>query len=173
MADEFPLRNDKIYLNRKMKVELWAVGKTSEKYLEAGIEIFEKRLKNYLPFALKILPDVKLKTTDGLKIKLEEGKMLLSKLSPDDFLVLLDERGQAFTSVELSRWLERLLSASHRRLIFLIGGAFGFSPDVYARANDQLALSRLTFSHQMVRLFFLEQLYRAMTILRNEPYHNM
>ncbi|GAB4497207.1 MAG: 23S rRNA (pseudouridine(1915)-N(3))-methyltransferase RlmH [Saprospiraceae bacterium] len=155
-----------------MKVELWAIGKTSEKYLEAGIEIFEKRLKNYLPFTWTILPDVKLKTTDGAKLKHEEGKMLLAKLTPDDYLVLLDERGQAFTSVELSRWLERRLASSQRRLIFLIGGAFGFSPEVYARANEQLALSKMTFSHQMVRLFFLEQLYRAMTILKNEPYHN-
>ncbi len=155
-----------------MKIELWAIGKTSEKYLEAGIEIFEKRLKNYLPFAFTVLPDVKLKTTDGTKLKQEEGKMLLSKLSPDDWLVLLDERGQEFTSVELSRWLERRLASSHRRVIFLIGGAFGFSPDVYARANEQMALSKLTFSHQMARLFFLEQLYRAMTILKNEPYHN-
>lgn len=155
-----------------MKVELWAIGKTSEKYLEAGIEIFEKRLKNYLPFAWTILPDVKLKTTDGAKLKQEEGKMLLAKINPDDYLVLLDERGHSFSSVELSRWLERRLASSSRRLIFLIGGAFGFSPDVYARANEQMALSKLTFSHQMVRLFFLEQLYRAMTILKNEPYHN-
>lgn len=155
-----------------MKIELWAIGKTSEKYLETGIEIFEKRLKNYLPFTWTVLPDVKLKSTDGARVKQEEGKMLLAKLNPDDFLVLLDERGQVFTSMELARWLERRLAASHRRLIFLIGGAFGFSPDVYARANEQLALSKLTFSHQMVRLFFLEQLYRAMTILKNEPYHN-
>jgi 23S rRNA (pseudouridine1915-N3)-methyltransferase len=155
-----------------MKIELWAIGKTSEKYLEAGIGVFEKRLKNYLPFTWSMLPDIKLKTTDGVRTKQEEGKMVLAKLNPDDYLVLLDERGQIFTSLELSRWLERRLSASQRRLIFLIGGAFGFSPDVYARANEQLALSKLTFSHQMVRLFFLEQLYRAMTILKNEPYHN-
>ena len=155
-----------------MKIELWAVGKTSEKYLENGIEIFEKRLKNYLPFSWTVWPDVKLKTSDGARLKLEEGKMLLQKLQPDDYLVLLDEKGQTFSSVELSRWLERRLSTSNRRMIFLIGGAFGFSPEIYARANEQLALSKLTFSHQMVRLFFLEQLYRAMTILRNEPYHN-
>ncbi|MBV6438871.1 MAG: 23S rRNA (pseudouridine(1915)-N(3))-methyltransferase RlmH [Haliscomenobacteraceae bacterium CHB4] len=155
-----------------MKIELWAIGKTSEKYLETGIEIFEKRIRNYLPFQWTVLPDVKIKTTDGARTREEEGKMLLSKLHSDDYLVLLDERGQEFTSVELSRWLERRLNASNRRLIFLIGGAFGFSPDVYARANESLALSRLTFSHQMVRLFFFEQLYRAMTILKNEPYHN-
>lgn len=155
-----------------MKVELWAIGKTNEKYLESGIEIFEKRLKNYLPFSLLVLPDVKLKTMDGSMIKKEEGKVVLSKLAPDDWLVLLDEHGQQFTSMELSKWLERRLGDSRRKMVFLIGGAFGFSPDVYARSNESLALSKLTFSHQMVRLFCLEQLYRAMTILRNEPYHN-
>ncbi|MBK8195218.1 MAG: 23S rRNA (pseudouridine(1915)-N(3))-methyltransferase RlmH [Lewinellaceae bacterium] len=155
-----------------MKVELWAIGKTAEPYLETGTGIFEKRLKNYLPFSWVILPDVKLKTTDGNRLKQEEGKMLLSKITPDDYLILLDERGRELSSAGLADWLERKLSSSHRRLIFLIGGAFGFSPDVYSRANEQLALSKMTFSHQMVRLFVLEQLYRAMTILKNEPYHN-
>ncbi len=155
-----------------MKIELWAIGKTSEKYLEAGIEIFEKRLKNYLPFSLVVLPNVKVKTIDSQLITKEEGKLILSKLAPDDWLVLLDEQGQQFTSMELSRWLERRLGDSRRKMVFLIGGAFGFSPDVYARSNESLALSKLTFSHQMVRLFCLEQLYRAMTILKNEPYHN-
>jgi 23S rRNA (pseudouridine1915-N3)-methyltransferase len=155
-----------------MKIELWVVGKTSEPYLETGIAIFEKRLKNYLPFTLTIIPNVKKEVTHFQKVSLLEGEAVLAKLNSDDWLVLLDERGQEFTSVELSRWLERRLAASHRRIIFLIGGAFGFSPDVYARANEQLALSRMTFNHLMVRLFFLEQLYRAMTILKNEPYHN-
>ena len=155
-----------------MKVELWAIGKTSEKYLEEGIGIFEKRLKNYLPFSWVILPDVKLKTTDGALLKKEEGKLILSKLQSDDFLVLLDENGKQLTSMELAQWMERRLASSGRRLVFLIGGAFGFAPEVYARAQEQLSLSKMTFSHQMVRLFFLEQLYRAMTILKNEPYHN-
>lgn len=155
-----------------MKIELWAIGKTNEKYLETGIEIFEKRLKNYLPFSLVVLPDVKTKSIDSQSIKKEEGKFILSKLAPDDWLVLLDEQGQQFSSLELSRWLERRLGDSRRKMVFLIGGAFGFSPDVYARSNESIALSRLTFSHQMVRLFCLEQIYRAMTILRNEPYHN-
>ncbi len=155
-----------------MKIELWAIGKTSEKYLEMGMEIFEKRLANYLPFRLIVLPDVKNKISDGAILKKEEGKMLLAKLASDDYLVLLDEHGHEFTSPGLAQWLERRLTASNRKMVFLIGGAFGFSPDVYARANEQIALSQLTFSHQMVRLFFLEQLYRAMTILRNEPYHN-
>ncbi len=155
-----------------MKVELWAIGKTNEKYLEAGINIFEKRLRNYLPFAFHILPDVKIKTTDGTLLKKKEGEMVLSKLGPEDYLVLLDEQGREYTSAELSNWLEKRLSASHRRMVFLIGGAFGFSPALYERAQEKIALSKLTFSHQMVRLFFLEQLYRAMTILKNEPYHN-
>ena len=155
-----------------MKVEVWAIGKTSEVYLETGIALFEKRLKHYLPFALTIWPNVKTKTTDGTLMRLEEGKMILSKLQNDDYLVLLDERGQQLSSVALSKWMEQRLTDSRKRMVFLIGGAFGFSPDVYARANAQLSLSSMTFSHQMIRLFFLEQLYRAMTILKGEPYHN-
>ncbi len=155
-----------------MKVELWAIGKTSEKYLEAGIEIFEKRLQHYLPFAFHILPDVKQKYADSTQLKKDEGKMLIAKLNPDDYVVLLDERGSEYTSMELAKWTERRLASSHRRMVFIIGGAFGFSPEVYERAQAQWALSKLTFSHQMVRLFCLEQLYRAMTILKNEPYHN-
>lgn len=156
-----------------MKIELWAIGKTSETYLETGIALFEKRLKNYLPFHWIILPDVKGKFADGAALKKEEGKLLLSKLAPDDYVVLLDENGREFTSVELANWLEKRMVASPRKLVFIIGGAFGFSPDVYARANEKWSLSKLTFSHQMIRLFALEQLYRAMTILRNEPYHNV
>ncbi|MBK9338690.1 MAG: 23S rRNA (pseudouridine(1915)-N(3))-methyltransferase RlmH [Lewinellaceae bacterium] len=155
-----------------MKVEVWAIGKTTETYLETGIGIFEKRLKNYLPFTWTILPNARVKSTDGNVLKQEEAKLVLGKLNPDDYLVLLDERGLQYSSVKLAHWMEQRLSASNRRLIFLIGGAFGFSREVYARANAQISLSRLTFSHQMARLFFLEQLYRAMTILRNEPYHN-
>jgi 23S rRNA (pseudouridine1915-N3)-methyltransferase len=121
---------------------------------------------------LLILPDVKVKSTDADALKKEEGKLILSKLAPDDWLVLLDEHGQQLSSMELSKWMEKRLGDSRRKMIFLIGGAFGFSPDVYTRSNESLALSKMTFSHQMVRLFCLEQLYRAMTILKNEPYHN-
>lgn len=155
-----------------MKIEFWVIGKTNEAYLETGIGIFEKRLRRYLPFQMVMLPDVKLKTTDGDLLKKEEAKLLQTRLAPEDFLVLLDENGQEFTSVGLADWLEKRLSGSHRRLVFLVGGAFGFAPEIYARANAKISLSRLTFSHQMVRVFFLEQLYRAMTILKNEPYHN-
>ena len=102
----------------------------------------------------------------------EESKLILSKLLPEDYLVLLDERGQQFTSMAFAKWMEHRLTDSRRRMVFLIGGAFGFSQEVYQRANAQISLSTLTFSHQMVRLFFLEQLYRAMTILKGENYHN-
>ena len=155
-----------------MKIELWAIGKTSEKYLDAGIDIFERRIRHYVPFTWTVLPDVKGKFADNEQLKKKEGEMLLARLAPDDWLVLLDEHGQEHTSVGLAQWLERRLAGPGRRLVFVVGGAFGFSSEVYARANEQLALSRLTFSHQMVRLFFLEQLYRAFTILQNEPYHN-
>jgi 23S rRNA (pseudouridine1915-N3)-methyltransferase len=155
-----------------MKTEFWVIGKTAEKYLEMGIGIFEERIQRYLPFLLVVLPDVKLKTTDGAALKQAEGRAILNKLQPDDYLVLLDERGQQFTSVEMARWLERRMVQSPRRLVFLAGGAFGFSPDVYARAQEQLSLSKMTFSHQMIRLFFAEQFYRSLTILKNEPYHN-
>jgi 23S rRNA (pseudouridine1915-N3)-methyltransferase len=155
-----------------MKVELWAIGKTSEKYLEEGMAIYEKRLKHYLPFQWTAWPDVKIKTQDAQLLKKEEGKMILSKLHPEDYLVLLDERGREMGSEEMARWMEKKLGGSEKKLVFLIGGAYGFSQELYDRAQYSLSLSRMTFSHQMVRLFMLEQLYRAMTILRNEPYHN-
>lgn len=155
-----------------MKIEVWAIGKTSEAYLDTGIGIFAKRLTHYLPFAWVVLPAAKVKTNEADSVRRAEAQLVLSRLQPDDYLVLLDERGMEHTSVSLARWLEGRLGDSRRRMVFLIGGAFGFAPEVYERANAQLSLSRLTFSHQMVRLFLLEQLYRAMTILRNEPYHN-
>lgn len=155
-----------------MKVEVWAIGKTSESYLETGIAIFEKRLTHYLPFSWQVWPASKVKTTDGQIMRNEEAKLILAKINPDDYLVLLDERGEQFSSVGFSRWMETRLSDSRRRMVFLIGGAFGFSNEVYQRANAQISLSKMTFSHQMVRLFFLEQLYRAMTIIKGESYHN-
>ena len=155
-----------------MKVLLWAIGKTTESYLETGIQAYEKRIKRYLPFQFEIIPNSRKKSTDPKVVKQEEARIVLEKLQPDDLLVLLDEKGRAFQSVELANWVQQQLNAPGRRLIFLIGGAYGFTPELYTRANAQISLSRLTFSHQMVRLFFLEQLYRAMTILRNEPYHN-
>lgn len=156
-----------------MKVEFWFVGKTNETYLATGMAIYEKRLQRYLPFQTLCLPDVR--QAGNLapeQLKTKEGDAILSKIKPEDLLVLLDEKGQSYTSEGFARYMEQQLSGSKYRLIFLVGGAYGFSGDVYRRADAQLALSAMTFSHQMVRLFFLEQLYRAMTILRGEPYHN-
>jgi len=156
-----------------MKVEFWFIGKTNEAYLEAGMGIYEKRLRRYLPFQMQCLPDVR--QAGNLapeQLKTKEGEAILSKIKSEDLLVLLDEKGQTFTSEGFARYVEQQLSGSKHRLIFLVGGAYGFSTEVYQRADAKLALSAMTFSHQMVRLFFLEQFYRAMTILRGEPYHN-
>ena len=156
-----------------MKVIFRMVGRTRESYLQEGIRIFAKRLSHYLPFEQDIIPD--LRKTKGLtpdQFKEREGTAILQRLDPADQLILLDEDGKSFTSEEFALWLDRRLQQSARRLVFQVGGPYGFSPEVYQRAQAKMALSSMTFSHQMVRLFFLEQLYRAMTILRNEPYHN-
>ncbi len=156
-----------------MKVHVYFVGKTTEKYLRTGEEIYRKRLGHYLPISFDVLADIKQGgKLDPGKRKEKEGELILSRLNPDDRLILLDEGGASFSSKELATWLDRELQRPARKLVFVVGGAFGFSPAVYARANGKLSLSTLTFSHQMVRLFFTEQLYRAMTILRNEKYHN-
>lgn len=156
-----------------MKVIFRTVGRTQEPYLQDGIRIFAKRLSHYLPFEQEVIPD--LRKTKGFtpdQFKQREGEAILQRLDPADQLILLDEGGKSFTSEEFALWLDRRLQQSARRLVFQVGGAYGFSSDVYQRAQAKVALSAMTFSHQMVRLFFLEQLYRAMTILRNEPYHN-
>ncbi|WP_116105829.1 23S rRNA (pseudouridine(1915)-N(3))-methyltransferase RlmH [Lewinella sp. IMCC34191] len=156
-----------------MKVQLYFIGKTKEKYLRTGEDIYSKRLSHYLPVSVDTLPDVR----QGGKMSSDElrdaeGKVILGKLNPEDRLIILDEGGVNHSSVELANWLEKELQRPARRLVFVVGGAFGFSQEVYQRADQQLSLSKMTFSHQMVRLFLLEQLYRAMTILRNEKYHN-
>ena len=156
-----------------MKITLLAIGKTDNKELDKLIGQYTARIGHYLPFELKIIPDVKRsgKTTEESQ-KLAEGKEILSELAPTDKLMLLDERGKSFSSREFASFLEGKMLQSERRLVFVIGGPYGFSPEVYARANEQLSLSKMTFSHQMVRLFITEQIYRAMTILRGEPYHH-
>ncbi len=156
-----------------MKVELWSIGKTASSYLEEGMAVYEKRLPHYLPFATVILPDIKnAGSLNPEQLKQKEGELVISRLKKEDLLVLLDERGKQLTSVEFSSFMEQKLQLGSRRLVFLVGGAFGFSEAIYQRADQKLSLSKMTFSHQMVRLFFLEQLYRAMTILRGESYHN-
>lgn len=156
-----------------MKIECWCIGKTAERYLDEGIQKYVRKLPHYLPFEWVVLPDIrqagKLKPE---QLKAKEAELVLGKLKPQDGLFILDERGKQRSSEELAYWIDQQLQAPYRRLIFLVGGAFGFDDAVYQRANGKLSLSKMTFSHQMVRLFWLEQLYRAMTILRNEPYHN-
>ncbi len=156
-----------------MKVAFWLIGKTNEAYLREGISIYEKRLGHYLRFEMEVLPDIKQsKHLKADQFKAKEGEMVLKKLNPQDFLVLLDERGKSYSSVQFAQYIEQLLVHSHKRIVFLVGGAYGFSDAIYQRANTKLQLSKMTFSHQMIRLFFVEQLYRAMTILKGEPYHN-
>ena len=156
-----------------MKITLMVVGKTGSANLRAGIEEYRRRINRYIPFEILELPDVKTsrKLTEE-KQKESEGEMMLSRIQPGDTVVLLDERGREMTSREFSAYLEKKTLTVPRQLWFVVGGPYGFSPAVYARANEKLSLSKMTFPHEMVRLFFTEQLYRAMTIQRNEPYHH-
>lgn len=156
-----------------MKITLLAIGKTNTKYLQEGIEQYIKRLSHYIPFEFRILPDVK--TTKGLtqeKQKEMEGQMFLNCIQSGDVVVLLDEKGKEMTSREFSVYLDKKMVTVAKNLIFVIGGPYGFSQEMYNRANEKLSLSKMTFSHEMIRMFFIEQIYRAMTILKGEPYHH-
>ncbi len=156
-----------------MKTTFSYIGKTADKYLEEGIGMYERRLKHYLPYETILIPDVKNGgKLDPEQLKIKEGEQILQRLKNDDCLILLDERGKLYSSEQFASTMDQWFQAPYKRLVFQVGGAFGFSEAVYQRANYKLSLSAMTFSHQMIRLFFLEQLYRAMTILRNEPYHN-
>lgn len=156
-----------------MNIKLLLVGKTDEGSLQGLIDNYIKRLNHYNRFEVEILPD--LKNTKSLSIeqqKQKEGKLILEKLNTSDFLVLLDENGKQYSSEAFSEYIQKRLNSGMKQLIFVVGGPYGFSEEVYARAQGKLSLSKMTFSHQMVRLFFVEQLYRAFTILKNEPYHH-
>lgn len=156
-----------------MKTVLCVVGKTDDRYIEEGMRNYIQRVARYAPFELVVLPD--LKNTKGmteLVQKEKEGELILKKLVPGDFLVLLDERGKEFSSVEMANWLQGVFNQSVKRMVFVIGGPYGFSKAVYQKAQAQISLSRLTFSHQLVRLLFMEQLYRCHTIINGEPYHH-
>lgn len=156
-----------------MKITLLAVGKTEEKYLQSGIDIYLKRLKHYIK--LEVVEIAELKNTKGLsqeQQKVKEAELIQKKLASTDFVVLLDERGQELSSLHFADLLNKRMLASTQNLVFIIGGPYGFDNSIYQRANEKLSLSKLTFSHQMVRLFFAEQIYRAFTILKNEPYHH-
>lgn len=154
-----------------MKVEFWYIGKTNEKYLNQGIGIFEKRLKHYCKFSSVCIKDVK-PGQNSNETKQREYEVIISKLNVSDHLILLDEIGESFTSQKFAASIEKLQMQGSKRIIFLVAGAFGADSRLQERANKLLSLSQMTFSHQMIRLFFLEQLYRAFTIIRNEKYHN-
>jgi 23S rRNA (pseudouridine1915-N3)-methyltransferase len=157
-----------------MKVILLQVDKTQDSYLIEGIENYTKRLHNYTDFKILTINVPKaVRQRSHNEQKAEEGKLILSEIAPEDTLILLDEKGKEYSSVDFAKFIAQKQNASVKRLIFLIGGPFGFDEQVYNRANAKIALSQMTFSHQMVRLFFTEQLYRAFTIIKGEKYHHI
>jgi len=156
-----------------MKILLLVIGKTDEAYLQKGMEIFLERIPHYISFEMKVIPDLKnSKNLSEDQQKEKEGELIIRQLVPSDEIILLDEQGMETSSVEFARFLEKRMISGIKRLVFIIGGPYGFSASIYSRANGKLSLSKMTFSHQMVRLIFAEQLYRAMTILKGEPYHH-
>jgi len=156
-----------------MKIALLQVGKTSEKYLTDGINTFEDRVRKHTAFEIFTIPDIRgTRNMPAREQKVREGEKILLFFKNDDYIVILDDKGKEFSTIEFSSWIEKMLMSQKKRIVFVIGGAWGFSDEVYRMADMRLALSRLTFSHQMVRLLFLEQLYRAFTVIRGEPYHH-
>lgn len=156
-----------------MQIRLIAVGKTDHAAIQTLLEEYSKRLGFYIKFELEIIPDLKnSKNLSEASQKEKEGELILKKVQTSDELVLLDEQGKQYSSVDFSDYLQKKMNAGLKQLIFVIGGPYGFSEEVYQRANGKISLSKMTFSHQMVRVFFVEQLYRAFTVLKNEPYHH-
>nr|WP_320117486.1 23S rRNA (pseudouridine(1915)-N(3))-methyltransferase RlmH [uncultured Marinifilum sp.] len=157
-----------------MKISLLVIGKTDKDFVIKGIEEYRKRLVHYLPFELVIIPDLKnTKNLSENQQKQKEGELILDKVKNSDTLILLDENGKEFSSVGFSKFIEQKMIAGVKNLIFVIGGPYGFSKDVYNKAQGKVSLSKMTFSHQMIRMIFVEQLYRAMTIIKGEPYHHV
>lgn len=155
-----------------MRVSLITVGKTDIKWVSEGLEVFSSRLRHYIPFEIREIPELKnVSALSRDQIKTAEGKLILKSLKDSDDLILLDERGKEFRSIEFADWLQKRMTAG-RDIVFVIGGAYGFSQEVYQRAGGMVSLSKMTFSHQMVRTIFVEQLYRALTILKGESYHH-
>jgi 23S rRNA (pseudouridine1915-N3)-methyltransferase len=156
-----------------MKIKLLAIGKTDNKNLNQLIDEYQNRLKHYIKFELEIIPDIKnVKNLSEIQQKEKEGDLILSKLQNTDVLVLLDDKGKHFTSIEFSTYLQKKMNAGLKQLVLVIGGPYGFSDTVYKKAQGKISLSKMTFSHQMIRLFIVEQIYRGFTILKNEPYHH-
>ena len=155
-----------------MKTILILVGKTVNKHFIAGIEDYSERISHYMPFEIVTIPELRnTKNLSEEQQKISEGDLILRQIQPSDTVVLLDEHGKEFRSIEYARWLQQKQQTA-RRLVFVIGGPYGFSDAVYSCSNEKISLSKMTFSHQMVRLIFTEQLYRACTIIKGEPYHH-
>lgn len=156
-----------------MNIVLLTVGKTEASYWKEALAEYQRRLQHYVPFELQVLPDIKnTKNLTKTEQKNQEGILIRKALQAGDWCVLLDEQGKEYTSMEFAAYLEKKIQIVSRRLVFVIGGPYGFSDEVYQMASERLSLSKMTFSHQMIRPIFVEQLYRAMTILRGEPYHH-
>lgn len=156
-----------------MKIELAVIGKTSIGYLKQGIDEYIKRLKHYVPFEIKYINDIKnTKNISEDQQKRTEGAKILSLLDKSDFVVLLDEHGKEYTSMQYSSYIQKRMLSGVKKVVFVIGGPYGFSQEVYDRANDKISFSKMTFNHEMIRLIFTEQLYRAYTIINHEPYHH-
>ena len=156
-----------------MKIKVLVIGKTDDKNLQLLIDKYEKRLKHYVKFQMEIIPDLKkTKNLSEKEQKEKEGELLLKKIDSLDQLWLLDEKGKTFRSLEFSKFLQKKMNAGVKQIVFAVGGPYGFSEGVYQKAVGKLSLSEMTFSHQMIRLFLVEQIYRAFTILKNEPYHH-
>ena len=156
-----------------MKITLLTVGKTDKDWVKQGIDIYVSRLKHYIPFAINEIPELKnVSSLSKEQIKSREGELILKNVKPADDVILMDEHGKEYTSVDFASLLQKKISYEGKDIVFVIGGAYGFSDEVYKRANSKISLSKMTFSHQMVRAIFTEQLYRAFTIMRGEPYHH-
>lgn len=156
-----------------MTIKLTAIGKTDDAQLKSLIDLYYKRLQHYNRFELQIIPDLKkVKNLSEQQQKEKEGTLILKQVSTADLLILLDENGIQYTSIAFSKFLQKQMNSGRKVIHFVIGGPYGFSDEVYQRADQKIGLSKMTFSHQMIRLFFTEQLYRAFTILKNEPYHH-
>jgi 23S rRNA (pseudouridine1915-N3)-methyltransferase len=156
-----------------MKIALLQTGKTTDRNISEVANLYLNRIKKYTGFEIITLPD--LKNTKSLSVpeqNLKEGKKMLQAFSPDDYVILLDERGHEYRTVDFSRFIEKLFMLPKKRIVFVIGGPWGFSEEVYSRADHKISLSKMTFPHQLVRLLFLEQLYRAFTVIKGEPYHH-
>lgn len=156
-----------------MKITLLTVGKTDKDWVKQGMDIYVSRLKHYIPFSVVEIPELKnVSSLTKEQIKLREGELILKNIRPADDMVLLDERGKEFSSVEFAKVIQDKITYAGKDIVYVIGGAYGFSDAVYQRANSRISLSRMTFSHQMVRAIFIEQVYRAFTIMKGEPYHH-